>query len=76
MTQPVPIILERDNVNDESVVLVRWFAMHGDKVEAGGLLAEIETSKANIEVFSPQAGFLNSSESVQKKEIPIQRYLV
>lgn len=58
MTPSIPILLERDNVNDESVVLVRWFARHGDSVEANVLLAEIETSKANVEVFSPDAGFL------------------
>jgi pyruvate/2-oxoglutarate dehydrogenase complex dihydrolipoamide acyltransferase (E2) component len=58
MTPTIPILLERDNVNDESVVLVRWFARHGDSVEANVLLAEIETSKANVEVFSPNAGFL------------------
>jgi pyruvate/2-oxoglutarate dehydrogenase complex dihydrolipoamide acyltransferase (E2) component len=58
MTPNTPILLERDNVNDESVVLVRWFARHGDRVEANVLLAEIETSKANVEVFSPNAGFL------------------
>lgn len=61
MTAAIPLILERDNVNDESVVLVRWFAKHGEWVEAGVLLAEIETSKANIEVYSPQAGFLIQS---------------
>jgi pyruvate/2-oxoglutarate dehydrogenase complex dihydrolipoamide acyltransferase (E2) component len=58
MTPTIPLVLERDNINDESVVLVRWFAKHGERVEANVLLAEIETSKANIEVFSPQAGFL------------------
>jgi pyruvate/2-oxoglutarate dehydrogenase complex dihydrolipoamide acyltransferase (E2) component len=58
MTPSIPILLERDNVNDESVVLVRWIARHGDRVEANALLAEIETSKANVEVFSPNAGFL------------------
>ena len=26
MTAAVPIVLERDNVNDETVTLVRWFA--------------------------------------------------
>lgn len=53
-----PIVLERDNVNDESVVLVRWFAGHGDRVEAGKLLAEVETSKANMEVYAPGSGYL------------------
>jgi pyruvate/2-oxoglutarate dehydrogenase complex dihydrolipoamide acyltransferase (E2) component len=55
----IPVALERDNVNDESVVLVRWLADHGAFVESDALLAEIETSKANIEVHSPAAGYLN-----------------
>jgi pyruvate/2-oxoglutarate dehydrogenase complex dihydrolipoamide acyltransferase (E2) component len=58
MTSATPIILERDNVNDESVILVRWFARHGDKVAKNMLLAEVETSKANLDVFSPEDGFL------------------
>jgi len=58
MSATVPLLLERDNVNDESVVLVRWFVRHGERVEADTLLAEIETSKANVEVYSPSAGFL------------------
>ena len=58
MTPKIPLVLERDNVNDESVVLVRWFFKHGEKVEADALLAEVETSKANLEVLAPQSGFL------------------
>jgi pyruvate/2-oxoglutarate dehydrogenase complex dihydrolipoamide acyltransferase (E2) component len=58
MSSATPIVFDRDNVNDETVVLVRWFAKHGDRVENNVLLAEIETSKANLEVFSPQEGFL------------------
>jgi pyruvate/2-oxoglutarate dehydrogenase complex dihydrolipoamide acyltransferase (E2) component len=58
MTPNLPLVLERDNVNDESVVLVRWFVKHGSKIAPNELLAEVETSKANVEVYAPQAGFL------------------
>jgi len=58
MTPSIAVVLERDNVNDESVTLVRWIARHGDQVSAGDLLAEVETSKANLEVYSPAAGYL------------------
>jgi 2-oxoglutarate dehydrogenase E2 component (dihydrolipoamide succinyltransferase) len=58
MSAATSILLERDNINDEYVTLVRWFAKHGDKVEKDALLAEVETSKANLEVHSPAAGFL------------------
>ncbi len=58
MSAGTPILLERDNVNDEVVTLVRWFVQNGDKVDAGTLIAEIETSKANVEVQASHAGYL------------------
>lgn len=70
MTEGIPIVLERDNVNDETVTLVRWFAAPGDKVELDALLAEVETSKANLEVHAPQTGYL-VQEFPQGTEIPV-----
>ncbi|HUV95989.1 MAG TPA: 2-oxo acid dehydrogenase subunit E2 [Acidobacteriaceae bacterium] len=70
MTGSIPIALERDNVNDETVTLARWFAAHGDKVELDALLAEVETSKANIEIHAPKAGYL-VQEFPQGAEIPV-----
>jgi pyruvate/2-oxoglutarate dehydrogenase complex dihydrolipoamide acyltransferase (E2) component len=57
MNPTTPIVLERDNVNDESVKL-RWRAKHGEKVTCDTVLAEVETSKANVEVYAPADGFL------------------
>jgi pyruvate/2-oxoglutarate dehydrogenase complex dihydrolipoamide acyltransferase (E2) component len=65
MSQGIPILLERDNVNDESVILSQWFVKNGQWVEEGTLIAEVETSKANIEVMAPQAGFLE--QEVEEK---------
>jgi pyruvate/2-oxoglutarate dehydrogenase complex dihydrolipoamide acyltransferase (E2) component len=58
MIATTPILLERDNVNDESVVLVCWHIEHGGKVAAETLLAEVETSKANVEVYASVEGYL------------------
>jgi pyruvate/2-oxoglutarate dehydrogenase complex dihydrolipoamide acyltransferase (E2) component len=58
MTPSIPLFVERNNVNDETVVLVRWFFGNGEKVDANVLIAEIETSKVNVEVFAPEAGYL------------------
>jgi pyruvate dehydrogenase E2 component (dihydrolipoamide acetyltransferase) len=58
VSERLAILLERDNVNDETVTLVRWFVPNGTRVEAETLLAEIETSKANLEVHAEKAGFL------------------
>ncbi len=58
MTPATPIALERENVNDEFVTLVKWFVGHGERVEADALVAEVETSKANVEVHASVAGYL------------------
>jgi pyruvate/2-oxoglutarate dehydrogenase complex dihydrolipoamide acyltransferase (E2) component len=58
MSAGTPILLERDNVNDEFVILSQWFVKDGEWVEEGALIAEVETSKANVEVMAPQAGYL------------------
>ena len=58
MSATTPILLERDNVNDESVTLVHWAVEHGGKVELEMLLAEVETSKASVEVYAQTAGYL------------------
>jgi pyruvate/2-oxoglutarate dehydrogenase complex dihydrolipoamide acyltransferase (E2) component len=58
MSTATPILLERDNVNDDTVILSQWFIPNGGRVEEGSPIAEVETSKANIEVTAPHAGFL------------------
>lgn len=70
MTARLPIVLERDNVNDETVTLVRWFVSHGERVELDALIAEVETSKANIEIHAPGAGYLVQEVS-EGAEIPV-----
>lgn len=70
MTATIPIVLERDNVNDETVTLVRWFAGHGDMVELDALVAEVETSKANVEVHAPAKGYL-VQEFLEGEEVPV-----
>jgi pyruvate/2-oxoglutarate dehydrogenase complex dihydrolipoamide acyltransferase (E2) component len=70
MNTGVPILLERDNVNDDVVALSHCFVKDGEMVEAGRLIAEIETSKANVEVLAPEAGYLYW-RFVEKAEIPL-----
>lgn len=70
MNAGVPILLERDNVNDDVVVLAHWFVKDGEKVDAGTLIAEIETSKANVEVLASHSGYLHWSFA-EKAELPL-----
>lgn len=55
---PVAVVVPRDNVNDESATLVAWAAADGARVEAGQCVAQIETSKAVVDVAAPEGGTL------------------
>ena len=45
-----------DNVNDETVKLLAWLVEEGQEVFEGQILAEVETSKAVVEMTAPVAG--------------------
>jgi acetyltransferase-like isoleucine patch superfamily enzyme len=53
-----PVLVPTTDVNSEAGLLVAWSVGDRSKVEAGETIAEVETSKAIIEVPAPEAGFL------------------
>ncbi|GIF13758.1 biotin/lipoyl-containing protein [Actinoplanes teichomyceticus] len=53
-----PVLVPTNDVNSEHGVLVMWFADDGAEVAKDELLAEVETSKAVLEVLAPVAGVL------------------
>ncbi len=53
-----PILVPTTDVNSETGLLLTWLVGDRGEVEAGEPIAEIETSKAIIEVPAPEAGFL------------------
>jgi pyruvate/2-oxoglutarate dehydrogenase complex dihydrolipoamide acyltransferase (E2) component len=71
MSAGLPILLERDNVNDDVVILTKWFVKNGERVEEGMLIAEVETSKANVEVTAPKSGYLKW-EFEEKADVPYE----
>ena len=58
MTEPTPIVVPRENVNDESATLVAWTVAAGAHVTAGQPIAQIETSKAVMDLAAPAGGVL------------------
>jgi 2-oxoglutarate dehydrogenase E2 component (dihydrolipoamide succinyltransferase) len=52
------ILVPKLNANDNTYVLLGWFAEDGARVAAGAPLVEIETSKAVEEIAAPEAGYL------------------
>ncbi len=50
------ILVPREDVNDDTAVLIRWLAEDGATVQAGQPICELETSKTVYEVVAPEAG--------------------
>lgn len=55
----IEVFVPRDNVNDDSVVIRAVHVKSGDFISKGQLIVEIETSKTNIDIESPEAGFIS-----------------
>jgi acetyltransferase-like isoleucine patch superfamily enzyme len=53
-----PVLVPTTDVNSETGLLVAWHAGDRSEVDAGETIAEVETSKAIIEVPAPESGFL------------------
>jgi pyruvate/2-oxoglutarate dehydrogenase complex dihydrolipoamide acyltransferase (E2) component len=62
MSELVPIVMPQENVNDEHVLIVQWIVADGTWVDDDQLVAEVETSKALVEIHSPAAGYLKHVE--------------
>jgi pyruvate/2-oxoglutarate dehydrogenase complex dihydrolipoamide acyltransferase (E2) component len=56
MTEPTPVLIPQENVNDESVTLIAWCVGNGEQVQEGQDLAEVEGSKAVFTIPAPVAG--------------------
>ncbi|WP_189336031.1 biotin/lipoyl-containing protein [Actinoplanes ianthinogenes] len=65
-----PVLVPTNDVNSEHGILVMWFAEDGAEVEKDELLAEVETSKAVLEVVAPVAGVL-LHQAAKGTEVPL-----
>jgi sugar O-acyltransferase (sialic acid O-acetyltransferase NeuD family) len=65
-----PIRLPREDVNDETAVLVRWLAEEGAQVQTGQPLCELETTKTIFSVPAPGPGIL-ARQAAEGQELPV-----
>ena len=61
MEQVTPLVVPQVNVNDDTVLLVRWSVEQYGQVAAGDTVCEVETSKASAEVTADRGGVLVQS---------------
>src|SRR5262245_32530840 len=64
MPDVTPFVVPQVNVNDETVLLVRWAVPQFAEVAAGDVVCEVETSKATSEVTADRSGVLMQSAEV------------
>lgn len=60
----IKILVPRENVNDDTVIVRAIHVDSGDSVTKGQLIVEIETSKTNIDIEAPENGVLSHSLEV------------
>ena len=58
MPDVIPVLVPHETVNDETVKLTSWLLPSGEKVQADQLVAQVETSKALLDIHAPADGFL------------------
>jgi acetyltransferase-like isoleucine patch superfamily enzyme len=58
MIEGVAIRIPVETVNDDSVILLHWYVAEGATVREDQLIAEVETSKAVMEVYAPGNGVI------------------
>jgi acetyltransferase-like isoleucine patch superfamily enzyme len=56
MSEMLPIQISQEFVNDETVKLLRWYVDNEQEVQEGNTVAEIETSKAVVELAAAATG--------------------
>ena len=64
------VIVPKENVNDEEVIVQKINYKSNDKITKGDHVMDLETSKTAIEIVSPCDGFLNLLVS-ENDEIPV-----
>jgi len=52
----IEILVPRENVNDESVIILEVNFSSGSKVKKGDVVLSIETSKTNVDIDAPEDG--------------------
>jgi acetyltransferase-like isoleucine patch superfamily enzyme len=53
-----PIIVPTTDVNSETAIVTAWHVPDRSLVEAGDIVAEVETSKSVLDVVAPETGYL------------------
>ena len=62
-----PVMIPTTDVNSETAIVTDWRVPDRSPVQAGALVAEVETSKAVLDVVAPESGYLLRGADVGKE---------
>ncbi|HUQ36336.1 MAG TPA: dihydrolipoamide acetyltransferase family protein [Aestuariivirga sp.] len=68
---PVEVILPKVDMDMATGKIAKWHVKEGDAVKKGGLLFEIETDKAAMEIDAPSDGIIRSITAVEGAVVPV-----
>lgn len=68
---PVEVILPKVDMDMAAGKIARWHVKEGDAVKKGGLLFEIETDKAAMEIDAPSDGIIRNITAAEGALIPV-----
>ncbi|HUS05610.1 MAG TPA: 2-oxo acid dehydrogenase subunit E2 [Bryobacteraceae bacterium] len=70
MADAVSVSIPQETVNDESVRILEWKVPTGAPVVKDQLICDVETSKAVMEIYAPQAGIVEYT-ALAGDEVPV-----
>jgi pyruvate dehydrogenase E2 component (dihydrolipoamide acetyltransferase) len=68
---PVEVILPKVDMDMATGKIARWHVKEGDTVKKGGLLFEIETDKAAMEIDAPSDGIIRNITAAEGTVVPV-----
>jgi len=68
---PVEVILPKVDMDMATGKIAKWHVKEGDTVKKGGLLFEIETDKAAMEIDAPSDGIIRNITAIEGAVVPV-----
>jgi pyruvate dehydrogenase E2 component (dihydrolipoamide acetyltransferase) len=68
---PVPVIMPKLEMSQETAVIVDWLKQEGEPVKKGEPIMVVETDKVTVEIESPGAGILRGISAKAGDTVPV-----
>lgn len=70
---PIPFIMPKMDMDQESVLIVEWLKKEGERVEKGEPVVSVETDKITSDIEAPESGILAGILYHENQEAPVTK---